>query len=275
PSGIRKALTEAAQAGATGLALVDRDIDDLLSCPLLLTERSLFQSLTRLTLSHNRVSVLPKEIARLENLQHLNLFNNRLKLVCPEIGQLKKLYQLNLGMNRLATLPREFGQLQQLELLDLSYNNLHEGGLPAEFFSLVALRALYLGDNDFERLPAAIQSFRNLLVLSVRDNDLVELPLELGHCSGIRELHIQGNRLLLLPPEFAQLQLGSPDTVLRMGDNPWVEHIADQLALGVSHVMHYLATDAYRVQYSQLMSGSSLKYPPKASKAKKISRKTS
>ena len=47
-------------------------------------------------------------------------------------------------MNRLTTLPRGFGSFPVLEVLDLSYNDLNEGGLPANFFMLQTLRALYL-----------------------------------------------------------------------------------------------------------------------------------
>ena len=47
-------------------------------------------------------------------------------------------------MNRLHTLPRGFGSFPVLEVLDLSYNDLNEGGLPANFFMLQTLRALYL-----------------------------------------------------------------------------------------------------------------------------------
>lgn len=47
-------------------------------------------------------------------------------------------------MNRLSTLPRGFGSFPVLEVLDLSYNDLNEGGLPANFFMLQTLRALYL-----------------------------------------------------------------------------------------------------------------------------------
>ena len=51
---------------------------------------------------------------------------------------------LNLAMNRLSALPRGFGSFPVLEVLDLSYNDLNEGGLPANFFMLQTLRALYL-----------------------------------------------------------------------------------------------------------------------------------
>lgn len=95
------------------------------------------------------------------------------------------------------------------------------------------MRALYLGDNDFETLPSDIRNLKNLQIVSVilrralagrpgliggpsiasaiycfplqlvlRDNDLVYLPKEIGELVRLRELHIQGNRLTILPPEI-------------------------------------------------------------------------
>lgn len=51
---------------------------------------------------------------------------------------------LNLAMNRLKSLPRGFGSFPLLEVLDLSYNYLHENVIPANFYMMGALRALYL-----------------------------------------------------------------------------------------------------------------------------------
>ena len=108
-------------------------------------------------------------------------------------------------MNRLSVLPRGFGSFQSLEILDLTYNNLNEKSLPGNFFFisesrsylfqekfLETLRALYLGDNDFEMLPGDVENLVNLQVLVLRDNDLLTIPRELGRLPKLRELHIQG-----------------------------------------------------------------------------------
>ena len=47
-------------------------------------------------------------------------------------------------MNRLDELLRGFGSFPVLEVLDLSYNNLHENAIPANFYMMGTLRALYL-----------------------------------------------------------------------------------------------------------------------------------
>ena len=42
------------------------------------------------------------------------------------------------------------------------------------------------------------------------------------------------------------LDLVSNKSVLKMENNPWVTPIADQLQVGVSHVMEYIRTETYR-----------------------------
>merc|ERR1712088_97488 len=108
------------------------------------------RNITRLTLSHNKISELPPAIANLENMEILNLFNNSLTDVPVSLSGMSKLRILNLGMNKLKSLPRGFGSFPVLEVLDISYNMLNDDSLPENFFMLHTLRALYLSDNDFE-----------------------------------------------------------------------------------------------------------------------------
>ena len=84
----------------------------------------------------------------------------------------------------------------------------------------------------------------------------------------LRELHIQGNRLSVLPPELGlkfnivlrkevrhnifglfkgNLDLTSNKSVIRMENNPWVAPIADQLQVGLSHVIDYLRSETYKL----------------------------
>jgi len=209
------------------------------------------RNITRLTLSHNKISELPPAIANLENMEILNLFNNALNEVPTSLSGMSKLRILNLGMNRLKSLPRGFGSFPILEVLDLSYNMLTEESLPENFFMLHTLRALYLSDNDIEMLSPKIKNLVNLRILAIRDNELVEVPEEIGYCTALRELHLQGNRLTVLPPQLGQLDFLSSRKILKLDNNPWVPPIEDQLILGVSHVIEYIRTETYKYLYSR------------------------
>lgn len=126
--------------------------------------------LTRITLSHNRLTMLPPGIANLVNLEILNMSNNHLEELPLSLSSMPKLRILNCSINRLSTLPRGFGAFPVLEVLDLSYNNLSEHTLPGNFFMMETLRALYLGDNDFEFIPPEVKNLKNLQIVSTDVN---------------------------------------------------------------------------------------------------------
>ena len=98
------------------------------------------KNITRLTLSHNKITELPPAVAMMENLEILNLFNNQLEEVPQSLSGMPKLRILNLGINKLTTLPRGFGSFPAIEILDLSYNQLNENSLPSNFFIMATLR---------------------------------------------------------------------------------------------------------------------------------------
>lgn len=81
----------------------------------------------------------------------------------------------------------------------------------------------------------------------LRENDIIELPKELGELTRLRELHVQGNRLTILPPELGNLDMASNKSVFRFEGNEWVQPIADQLALGITHLLDYLRSETYRM----------------------------
>lgn len=140
-------------------------------------------NITRLTLSHNKIKSIPPGLANLTNLEILNLANNHLEEIPVSLSSMPKLRILNLQINRLDSLPRGFGAFPVIEVLDLTYNNLNENTLPGNFFMmgryyyiwtnckvnqfLIAetLRALYLGDNDFEHISSDIKNLKNLQIV--------------------------------------------------------------------------------------------------------------
>jgi len=251
--------------------IVDKGIGALEEIPNVLY----MHNITRLTLSHNKIRSLPPSIANLTNLEQLNLFNNHIEELPTSLSSMTKLKILNVGMNRLYTLPRGFGAFPALEVLDLTYNYLNEKSLPGNFFMIETLRALYLGDNDFEYLSPEVGQLKNLQILVLRDNDIIILPKELGLLVRLRELHIQHNRLSVLPPELGQLDLCSHRSVVRMEGNPWVPPIADQLQIGVTHVIDYIRSDTYKFLYgrhSQSMTPAAIPPRNEDRRAKRMAR---
>ncbi|XP_034098914.1 ras suppressor protein 1-like [Drosophila albomicans] len=60
---------------------------------------------------------------------------------------------------------------------------------------------------------------------------------------------------------------------MKMEENPWINPIAEQYLLGISHVIEYLKTETYKIIYNRHMqAGRSGPPPPKADKSKKASR---
>lgn len=88
---------------------------------------------------------------------------------------------------------------------------------------------------------------KSSLQLVLRENDLIELPKEIGELTRLRELHVQGNRLTILPPEIGNLDMSSNKSAFKFEGNEWVTPIADQLQLGIGHLMEYLRSETYRV----------------------------
>ncbi|CAG4916726.1 unnamed protein product [Colias eurytheme] len=264
----KKVIEEAKEINNPEIDLVDKGISSLDEIPGLFA----LENITRLTLSHNKLQVVPAGLANLINLEILNLANNHIEELPVSLSSLPKLRILNVSLNRLYTLPRGFGAFPVLEILDVTYNNIKETTLSGNFFMMESLRALYLGDNDFEYLPPEIGNLKNLQILSMRENDLIEVPRELGQLTRLRELHLQGNRLVVLPPEIGSLELASNKSVLRLEGNFWIPPIEDQLKLGPSHVLDYLRSETYRVLYSRHMSAKPPPPPQTLDKSKKASR---
>jgi len=269
---IKKTLEEAAGVQNAELDFSDKS---LVSLEQDMSRMWAMKNITRLTLSHNKITELPPAIANLENMEILNLFNNCLEEVPVSLSGMPKLRILNLGINKLNNLPRGFGSFPSIEVLDLSYNNLSENSLPSNFFIMSTLRALYLSDNEFEELSPEVKNLKNLRILALRDNELVDVPQELGQLQGLRELHLQGNRLTVLPPSLGSLDFLSSRSILKLDNNPWVPPIEDQLMLGVTHVIEYIRTETYKYLYSRHIQANVP--PPEKNKerSKNLSRKGS
>src|SRR3990172_3609002 len=132
----------------------------LTSLPPIFNTDPFIKRLTKLDISHNRLTSLPSEIGRLQALQLLQVSSNQLTSLPSEIGRLQALQLLQVSSNRLTSLPSEIGRLQALQGLGGSNNQLTS--LPAEIGGLQALQGLGVSNNRLTSLPAEIGGLQAL-----------------------------------------------------------------------------------------------------------------
>jgi hypothetical protein len=135
-----------------------------------LPERWSLPKLTKLDLSHNRLTDFPEE-AMLEGLPELN--------------------DLNLYGNKIAEIiiPTNNKLLSKLEVLNLGYNDL--AFLPDDLDHLISLRTLKVMNNFLEKIPMRICDM-DIRTIDVSSNPVIQPPIETcerGICSMKRYYH--------------------------------------------------------------------------------------
>ncbi|CAG8557869.1 254_t:CDS:2 [Ambispora gerdemannii] len=191
--------------------------------------------LVKLDLSRNRLSDLPKNIARFcPNLRYLNLANNALtsfpiellhfmhlefldlsqnQIAGPMPNQLPRcltsLKTLKLESNQITALPSSLGELKNLQSLVMGSifggNNLES--FPSDCISKMPnLMELILSHNSLRNLPDDIgYSGSQLEYFSAMDNKLESIPKSIGLCTRLRSLNFSRNQIASLPVEIADL----------------------------------------------------------------------
>ena len=115
----------------------------------------------------------------------------------------KPIVEMDFGGAGLVALPPEVGQHVALRRLFLQNNDLT--GLPPEIGQLTALVELDVSDNQLASLPPEIGQLTALRQLRLWTNKLTALPMEIGQLSALTVLFLYRNQLTELPPEFGQL----------------------------------------------------------------------
>lgn len=159
-----------------------------------------------------KLSELPKSLAKLKNLESLDLSNNLLT---------------NLPLGALA----KFIYFKKLIVRD---NQLT--GLP---FSLPsALILLDLSKNKLTWLPITIGNLQSLRELDLSNNELTELPKSVGELTQLKKLFLSNNKLTDLPKSFGDLTLD----VLDLDNNPLNPELAEAYKQGFNAIKAYLRT---------------------------------
>ena len=120
----------------------------------------------KLSLIHQKLDSIPKEITKFKNLQVLNLKGNKLTEVPKEIGTLTHLQSLDMSRNKIVDVDSALGELINLKVLDLSRNDIEK--LPATIGKLINLKQLILWDTNLADVPDEIQNLTNLQILELR-----------------------------------------------------------------------------------------------------------
>lgn len=227
----------------THTEIIDDYCWDLIACHL--------KQILYINLAHNKLRILSPHIVNLTHLQTLNLTNNNLEELPNSLVSLSHLRILKIAHNHLRSLPRSFGSLKSLEILDLTGNELNEDSLTKDFFQLINLRALYLGDNLFETLSDDyLDKLQNLQILVLRHNHLRLVPKELAYLPHLKELHIQQNQINVLPPDFGKMDLGNSKHIYRFEPNPFIPNLG-LLMNSLTRLGSYLKTDEYKEIYQE------------------------
>ena len=150
-------------------------------------------AITRIDISNNSLTVLPKEMFTLKSLRLLNVSENQLSSL-PGSSSSTEGAVVVYGMGDGGGQPGEPSQtrtnnfqwdLPVLEEVQLNKNKLKV--LPPFLFRLPSLKRLNASQNELERLPFEVWLAPSLLELNLSRNSLRELPVNSDHCQPLSE----------------------------------------------------------------------------------------
>ncbi|XP_069605632.1 erbin isoform X1 [Ranitomeya imitator] len=162
------------------------------------------QSLHKLSLPDNDLTILPASIANLINLRELDVSKNGIQEFPENIKNCKVLTIVEASVNPISKLPDGFSQL--LNLTQLYLNDAFLDFLPANFGRLTKLQILELRENQLKMLPKTMNRLTQLERLDLGSNEFTEVPEVLEQLSGLKEFWMDGNRLTYIPGFLGSLK---------------------------------------------------------------------
>ncbi|XP_069819102.1 erbin isoform X2 [Dendropsophus ebraccatus] len=162
------------------------------------------QSLHKLSLPDNDLTLLPASIANLINLRELDVSKNGIQEFPENIKNCKVLTIVEASVNPISKLPDGFSQL--LNLTQLYLNDAFLDFLPANFGRLTKLQILELRENQLKMLPKTMNRLTQLERLDLGSNEFTEVPEVLEQLSGLKEFWMDGNRLTYIPGFLGSLK---------------------------------------------------------------------
>lgn len=102
----------------------------------------------------------------------LSLSKNKITVIPDDISKLKKLRKLNLQRNRIKDLPESICTLVKLKTLHMSHNSIVSTTFPSSFSGLKNLTELSLDNNQLTQVPPQIYALPKLKKLALEANPL-------------------------------------------------------------------------------------------------------
>ncbi len=163
-----------------------------------------FNSVTRITISNQIISVIPSQIGNLINLKHLSLSGTGINELPEAIGNLESLQSLILSNNNISSFPNSVTNMKNLKLFDLNNNKL-AGSIPIWMMNLVHLQELTLFNNQKTEIPIEISNLINLKSLNLYNNNLEVIPSEIGNLTSLNNLNLSNNLISEIPEDITNL----------------------------------------------------------------------
>lgn len=178
-----------------------------------------FPHLEKLTLSDNKLTILPKVIGNFTHLKSLILDDNQLTTLPDSIGNLTQLEKLSVAANQLTALPDTIGNLTQLNMLYLAANQLTI--LPDSIGQLTQLTQMSVFNNKLSSLPEVMGNLTQLKELDASRNQLISLPKSFSNLTQLEVLYFSHNCLTTLPEFIGKL---TKLDCLILNRNPFLAH---------------------------------------------------
>lgn len=124
-----------------------------------------------------------------DSVYRLDLSKNRLTIVPETIYRFKNLQELNLSQNKLTSLPDTF-YFPNLQILNLEKNNLDT--FSTAICQNTQLRTIYLGKNNIRYLPECIGNLQELVTIDIWFNPIQDLPMALTTMRKLRAMDLRG-----------------------------------------------------------------------------------
>ncbi|OXB53461.1 hypothetical protein ASZ78_016493 [Callipepla squamata] len=191
--------------------------------------------LREVTLSTQRLRVLPPAVLSNPTLESLDLDRNKLRSITgiSKLGNLKKLI---VSKNEIVDFPNEIQSLVYLEKLELNQNQIRV--IPEGIFChLPRLKHLRLNNNRLGALPRDLAACQgSLQYLNISNNLFRTFPQPVLQLANLQELHVQNNALRQLPRELFQ---GQALKMFKANGNPLREPPIEVCAGGIQQILNY------------------------------------